>query len=80
MKAVQLERLLELGMEGFRFFDLVRWGIADSEMNAFYSYESALPYAKLLRLPSVATYNSPGDDYYPVPQKEIDLSGGLITP
>lgn len=80
MKAIQLERLLELGMEGLRFFDLVRWGIAGTEMNAFYQYESALPYAKLLRLPSVATYDSPGDDYYPVPQKEIDLGNGFITP
>lgn len=80
MKAIQLERLLELGMEGFRFFDLVRWGIADSEMNAFYSYEAAIPYAKLLRTPTTAVYNSPGDDYYPVPQKAIDLSGGILTP
>ena len=80
IKAIQLERLLELGMEGHRFFDLVRWNIADQEMNGFYQYESKLPYAKLLRLPSAASYASPGDDYYPVPQKEIDLSGGLITP
>ena len=80
MKAIQLERLLELGLEGFRFFDLVRWGIAENEMNAFYQYESSIPYAKLLKLPSVAHYDSPNDDYYPVPQKEIDLGNGFIQP
>ncbi len=80
IKAIQLERLLELGMEGFRFFDLVRWGVSNTEMNNFYKYESALPYAKLLRLPSVAAYTAPSDDYYPVPQKEIDLGNGFITP
>ena len=67
-------------MEGQRFFDLVRWGIAENDMNAFYQYESAIPYAKLLRLPTVAHYNSPNDDYYPVPQKEIDLGNGFIQP
>ncbi len=28
-KAVRFEERLEFGMEGHRFFDLVRWGIAD---------------------------------------------------
>ena len=81
LAAIRLERLLELGMEGFRFFDLVRWGIAQQELNSFYQYESKFPYARLLRSPSVVPqYQSPGDDYYPVPQRQIDLSNGLLTP
>ena len=35
-KAVRFERRLELAMEGQRFFDLVRWGIAATTINALY--------------------------------------------
>lgn len=75
--AVRLERLLELGMEGHRFFDLVRWGQATNELNAFYNYESPLPYQILLK-PKPTYTNS--RDYYPIPQQQIDLSNGFLKP
>jgi hypothetical protein len=76
--ALRLERQLELGMEGHRFFDLVRWGIASTELQAYYDYESPLAYQVLLK--PKPTYSAPADDYYPVPQRQIDLSGGFLKP
>lgn len=76
--AVRLERALELGMEGWRFFDLVRWGIAATELTAYYNYESPLAYQVILK--PKPTYASPANDYYPVPQQQIDLSHGFIKP
>jgi starch-binding outer membrane protein, SusD/RagB family len=76
--AVRLERLLELGLEGHRFFDLVRWGTASTELQAYYDYESPMPYQVLLK--PKPTYQSPAKDYYPVPQSQIDLSNGFLKP
>lgn len=76
--AVRLERLLELGMEGHRFFDLVRWDMAATELQAYYDYESPMPYQILLK--PMPAYTSPEDDFYPVPQRQIDLSNGFLTP
>lgn len=76
--AVRLERQLELGMEGHRFFDLVRWGIASTELTAFYNYESPMPYQVLLKPKPV--YDAAKADYYAIPQQQIDLSNGFIKP
>lgn len=77
--AIRLERQLELGLEGSRFFDLVRWGISSAEINAYYAYEAPLSYQVILKNP-VPTYSSPAKDYYPVPQQQIDLGKGFIKP
>ena len=77
--AVRLERLLELGMEGHRFFDLVRWGTAITELTAFYNYESAIPYQTNGDLTPKPTYTGGSkQDYYAIPQQQIDLSSGII--
>lgn len=75
--AVRFERKLELGMEGHRFFDLVRWGIADVELNAFLNYEKP----KLSAGYGSATFVKGKNEYYPIPQTQIDLhsSGGAST-
>lgn len=66
-KAVQFERRLELGMEGMRFFDLVRWGLADQVLNAYYAREKDI---RPLKLNAHWTPNK--NEYVPIPQGEID--------
>jgi starch-binding outer membrane protein, SusD/RagB family len=72
-KALRFERKLELAMEGERFFDLVRWGIADQVLNQEY-----FPKEKLLRTYyKDAKFVKGRDEYFPIPQAQINFSGGL---
>lgn len=70
MRAIQWERRLELGMEGFRFFDLRRWGILKNTLAAYADYESK----KL----SIVVPISKDDYFYPIPQSQIDNSKGVL--
>lgn len=70
--AVRMERRLELAMEGHRFFDLVRWGIAKEVLESYSTFESQyLPFYKGL-------VYKPHSAYFPIPQTEIDRSGGIL--
>ncbi len=70
-KAIYFERKLELAMEGHRFFDISRWGIADHEMNdVIYPREVASGYA----LDVGAHWTKSKNEYLPIPQAEIDRS------
>lgn len=72
LKALKFERRLEFGMEGPRFFDLVRWGEAEPVLNAYLAVE------KVKRgFLSSAHFTAGRDEYYPIPQREIDFTGGL---
>jgi hypothetical protein len=71
LKAIYYERMLELGMEGHRFFDLVRWHIAATEINAYIQTEQNLTtYLKGV------TFTPGKNEYFPISQIQIDLSAG----
>ncbi|HCL84137.1 MAG TPA: RagB/SusD family nutrient uptake outer membrane protein [Chitinophagaceae bacterium] len=76
-KYVQFERRLELAMEGQRFFDLVRYGTAATELNAYVAKEVGYGYSLL----SGATFKDGQSNYFAIPQQEIDAStvGGKPT-
>ncbi|HKJ33900.1 MAG TPA: RagB/SusD family nutrient uptake outer membrane protein, partial [Balneolales bacterium] len=66
---IHFERKLELAMEGHRYFDLVRWGTAAEQMNYFYSYEG-----KITNDITGGHFTAPMNDYYPIPQNQIDIT------
>jgi hypothetical protein len=72
--AVRFERRLELGMEGKRFFDLVRWGIAPTYLNAFLSVEETRGVGSV---EASATFTQNKNEYFPIPQQEITLDPKL---
>lgn len=69
--AVRMERKLELSGEGHRFYDLVRWGVAATELNKYLAYEST----KLPGALGKATFTAGKNELLPIPQAQIDLIG-----
>lgn len=68
-KAIRHERRVELAMEGHRWFDITRWGIAKETMDTYMAGETEE--AKEL----YGTFQKGKHELFPIPSKEIDLSG-----
>ncbi|MDZ7776636.1 MAG: RagB/SusD family nutrient uptake outer membrane protein [Bacteroidales bacterium] len=60
-------------LEGHRFFDLVRWGIAAETLNGYLDKEKE----RRDFLKDAAVVQPERDEYYPIPQREIDFTKGL---
>lgn len=71
-KILRWERRLELAFESKRFFDLVRWGVAESTLNQYFSVE------KTRRDYLIDGHFTAGrDEYLAIPQQQITISQGL---
>jgi hypothetical protein len=71
-KALRFERRLEMALEGSRFFDLMRWGIADQEINNFFDHERATR-----AIYQSARFTKGRDEFLPIPQNQIFWSMNL---
>ncbi|HEY4148525.1 MAG TPA: RagB/SusD family nutrient uptake outer membrane protein [Chitinophagaceae bacterium] len=64
---IKAERRREFGMEDQRWYDLLRWGDAVTAMNAHFASRG------------VNVVLQPYQVLYPIPQREVDISGHIIT-
>ena len=71
--ALRFERKLELGMEGHRYFDLQRWGVAQTELSRILAYEKTRR-ASLYGNAAVGAE----DVNYPIPQQQLDITNGNL--
>ena len=71
--AVQMEERLEFGMEGNRFFDLVRWGIDYDVLTQFIVNDS-----KYRTFMVGAHYTKDKNSRWPIPQAELDIEPNVL--
>ena len=71
------ERRLELSLEGIRYFDVIRKGMSYANQELSSSGISGPNYEGDQQIFDV-TFNSATKGFLPIPQTEVDLSGGLF--
>lgn len=70
--ALVWENRLEMAMEGRRFLDLVRWGMAEKVMNDYFAKES-----QRRSWLKVGHFTAGRDEYLPIPQAQVNWSRGV---
>jgi hypothetical protein len=70
--AIRHERRVELGGEGLRLYDLLRWGTFVNKMQAFGKTDEG-------RYSNAGTQVTDKTWPFPIPQNEIDYVGGALT-
>jgi hypothetical protein len=75
--AIRTEMRLEFAMEGMRHFDLVRWGIASTTINAYLTQDRL--FRSLFTGAIPATFTANKNEYWPIPQGQIDIQPGILT-
>lgn len=73
-QAIRHERRVELAMEGHRWFDLCRWGIAEETMNNYIKGESEEAKADF------GVFVKGKHELFPIPSKEVDITGIAQNP
>lgn len=74
LRIVQQERRVELAMESERFFDLVRWGVADQVLNSYFATE-----ASHCAIYEEAHFTKNKNEYLPIPFSQIAASNNHYT-
>lgn len=72
LKRLKFERRVELAMESDRFFDLVRWGEAETVLNKYYAVE-----ARVCTIYTNAHFTKNKNEYLPIPFAQISASNGI---
>lgn len=78
---LQWERRLEMAMEDSRFFDLRRWGIASSTLNAYFETEQNSVYEgqAYAGYYKDAHFTAGKNEYFPLPYIQLYYVPGLYT-
>ncbi len=72
-EAVRMEQRLEFGMEGHRFYDLVRWGIDAQVLPEFIEKDTQFRYAM-----EGAVYTPGKNTRWPIPRVQVDAQPGIL--
>jgi hypothetical protein len=72
-KAVRMEIRLEFATEGHRFFDLRRWTIDEVVLNDYIARDN-----QFRTFMQGAVYDPEKDDYWPLPQSQIQLQKRVL--